>query len=510
MLTIGGRRFRLQPVQGSMQGDEQNAGRDAQLHSAVATHLQTPPPLPAALPEDDAAQPMSNSSSPPKSPADLTDSESAAWQQPLLLDLQSALQMVGGQHPAVGFAQWRVQEAYAVLERAETLWLPSLQAGFHFNRHDGNLQASDGRIMDVNRSSFQGGLGAGAVGAGMERRPGVVAEFHVADAIFEPRRAEKVSWAAGHDASAALNDQLLEVAVAYLQLLGAEQEVGIVEQTRSRTGELATLTRDFAETGRGLQADADRLTTALALADSRWIAAQERRDVAAARLAQALSVNADQAIRPSDPALVPIHLVPDTYDKGTLITTGLTNRPELKGAQCLVAAACDEYQRQRYAPFVPSVLLGLSQSGFGGGVGSTLDDIDSKTQFDALVTWEIRNLGLGERAERNRTHARIEQARYAQLRLLDQVAREVSEAHAQVARRAQRIEVAEKAIQAARDSYDRNLRRIRDGQGLPLEVLQSIDALDAAQRAYLEAVVDYNEAQFRLQWSLGWPVSSGV
>jgi hypothetical protein len=31
-------------------------------------------------------------------------------------------------------------------------------------------------------------------------------------------------------------------------------------------------------------------------------------------------------------------------------------------------------------------------------------------------------------------------------------------------------------------------------------------ALDAAQREYLRAVITYNEAQFRLQRALGWPM----
>ena len=82
------------------------------------------------------------------------------------LNLPTALSMVGGQHPAVGFAQWRVREAYAELEQAKVLWLPSLQAGFSYSRHDGNYQASNGDIVDINRNSFQYGLGAGAVGAG--------------------------------------------------------------------------------------------------------------------------------------------------------------------------------------------------------------------------------------------------------------------------------------------------------------------------------------------------------
>ena len=59
----------------------------------------------------------------------------------------------------------------------------------------------------------------------------------------------------------AVNDQLLTVALAYLELLAAEQDLRVLEESRERTGELARITRDYAETGQGLQADADRLTT---------------------------------------------------------------------------------------------------------------------------------------------------------------------------------------------------------------------------------------------------------
>ena len=62
------------------------------------------------------------------------------------------------------------------------------------------------------------------------------------------------------------------------------------------------------------------------------------------------------------------------------------------------------------------------------------------------------------------------------------------------------------AVKRAVDSFDRNLLRVRDLQGLPIETLQSIQALDQARREYLRALVDYNAAQFRLQRALGWPV----
>ena len=91
--------------------------------------------------------------------------------------------------------------------------------------------------------------------------------------------------------------------------------------------------------------------------------------------------------------------------------------------------------------------------------------------------------------------------------MLDTVAREVVEAQVQVEARRRMIAVSEGAIKSAEDSYRRNLERIRNAQGLPIEVLQSIQALDQARREYLRSVVEYNQAQFRLHRALGWPVS---
>jgi outer membrane protein TolC len=41
---------------------------------------------------------------------------------------------------------------------------------------------------------------------------------------------------------------------------------------------------------------------------------------------------------------------------------------------------------------------------------------------------------------------------------------------------------------------------------LPIEALQSAQALLQARREYLRSVTDYNAAQFTLQRALGWPV----
>lgn len=466
---------------------------ETETNSDITTASANVPPAPAVLPISEFDE-----SEPSQSPTPVEDS--------LRLNLPTALSMIGGEHPAVGLAQWKVQEAYARLDQANVLWLPSIQPGFSFDRHDGNLQPSDGSIVDVNRNSFQYGLGAGATGAGTTPVPGIVARFHMADAIFQPEIAEKTAWAQSHAVDGVLNEQLFKVASAYLELLEAEQDIRILQETRNHTAGLAKLTHDFAATGQGLQADADRMKTELALDENRVVSGRERIEIASARLSEALSVDTAQQIVPLDVTVVPLDLVSPDLDKGTLISTGLASRPELKEAQTLVAVACEQYKRQRYAPFIPSVLLGFSNGGFGGGLSDSLNNVGGRYDFDAIVTWEIRNLGFGEGAARRETQAQIEQARFRQIKVLDQVAREISEAHAQVVHRAENIRITRSGIKSAEESYARNLSRIRDGQGLPIEVLQSVRALEVARRAYLAAVIQYNQAQFRLQWALGWPV----
>ncbi len=423
------------------------------------------------------------------------------------LNLPTVLSMIGGQHPIVGFARWRVQEAYAALDRAKVLWLPSIQPGFSYHKHDGNYQASNGEIVDVNRNSLQYGLGAGATGAGTTNtRPGLVAQFHLADAIFQPEIAEKTAWARGHAASGVLNDQLRDAAIAYQDLLDAEQDLRIVEDSQKRTAVLAKITSDFAEAGEGLQSDADRLETELMLVNDRLVSARERVEVASANLAQTLSLDAGSLIVPLDATVVPLELASIDAEPAALIPIGLSNRPELKEAQALVAAACERYQREKYAPLVPSLLMGFSTGDFGGGLGTEVGDVGGRYDFDAVVTWEIRQLGFGESAACRETQALVEQAKFSKLRVMDQVAREIVEAHSQVVHRRRRIDITQRAIETAENSYERNLSRIKDGQGLPLEVLQSVRALEDARRAYLRAVIEYNAAQFRLQWALGWPV----
>jgi len=228
--------------------------------------------------------------------------------------------------------------------------------------------------------------------------------------------------------------------------------------------------------------------------------------VASVRLARLLSQDPTINLTPLEPAIVPVDLAPMHCSLQQMVATGLSNRPELAESRFLVGAAVERLRREQNAPLVPSVLLGLSYGGNGGGLGSDIENFDDRMDFDAVAYWELRNLGFGEQAARNEARSRLDQARWRQVQIMDQVASDVSEAYAQVVSRRQQIDLSQSGITAARESFRRNNERIQDALGLPIEALQAIQALDNAQRQYVRSVADYNRAQFRLQRALGWPV----
>jgi outer membrane protein TolC len=422
------------------------------------------------------------------------------------IDFAAALAIAAGQNPQVAFARQRINEAFAQARAADVLWVPSLRAGMNYNKHEGTIQDVAGRMIETSRGSVYSGLGAQAVGAGSPAVPGVYMNFHTKDLLYQPRITEQVLAASRQASRAATNDVLMDTALAYNDLLEALQIEAIARDTLDNATKLAEVTGEFARTGQGLLSDADRAQAELATREIELDRAAEASQIASIRLARLLSQDPTITLVPVEPGLTPIDLAPLNCTLPELVATGLSTRPELAESRFLVGAAVDRLRREQNAPLIPSVLLGLSYGGNGGGLGSDIEDYGDRMDFDAVAFWEVRNLGFGEQAARNEARARLEQARWRQVQALDLVASEVAEAHAQVVARRGQIELAQSGITAARQSYRRNSERIQDAIGLPIEALQAIQALANAQRQYVRSVADYNRAQFRLQRALGWPV----
>ena len=286
------------------------------------------------------------------------------------IDLTTALMLTTGKNPQIAFARARIEESLAQVDLANALKLPSIRAGLNYHKHEGQIQDVAGNIINTSRGSFYSGLGASAVGAGSPTVPGLVSQFHFADAIFQPRIAQRTACARQAGAEATTNNLLLATAVAYTELMRCEQDLAIARDIVDRAEKLSVSTERFARVGEGLESDFDRARTEVSLRKSDMIRAEELATVASSRLAELIRWDSVQRLVPSEVQLTPIELLDRNASTRELVSMALTNRPELAESRHLVGEAVERLNREKNAPLVPSVVLSASYGLNGGGLGA--------------------------------------------------------------------------------------------------------------------------------------------
>ncbi len=67
------------------------------------------------------------------------------------------------------------------------------------------------------------------------------------------------------------------------------------------------------------------------------------------------------------------------------------------------------------------------------------------------------------------------------------------------------IDVARRELESSRHGFHEDLERTRNNLGRPIEVINSLTLLAAARMNLINAIVQYDQAQFRLWVALGTP-----
>ncbi len=430
------------------------------------------------------------------------------------IDLASALQLAGVQNPEILLARERVTEAMALRQLAAAQFLPSINFGTNLDHHSGTLQQSNGNLLKVNRDSLYLGLGSSAVGAGTVNIPGIVWSGNVSTTIYQSLVSRQVVRQRQFGSEAARNELLLRVAQAYLETLRAEGRRAIAAKNRADALEVARVTAAYAKTGQGRQADADRSATELDQRNNELLQAENDLVAASARQSQLLSLNPTERLRPIDGWVVPRAIVPDPIPLPELVAIAITQRPELQERQGAIRAALLELQHAKVLPFSPNVILGYSAGGFGGGSNLVRDgtppqprfsNLKDRQDFDVVVFWSVRNLGVGNVGLVRLAQSNVRQNELRNVDVLDRIRAEVVLAYARTHARFAQIEITERAVQTSQKAFDQDFMRTTNREGLPIEVLDSMRLLGRSRYAYLDAIIDYNRAHFDLYVALGQP-----
>jgi outer membrane protein TolC len=437
------------------------------------------------------------------------------------IDLGTALRLAGVENPELLLARQRVVEATAARQYAAVQILPNINAGTNYDAHIGPLQQSTGNILKVNRDALYLGLGANAVAAGTVGIPGIYYNLNVGTSWFNFMQARQLVAVASAESAAVQIDVFLRVALAYSELLRAEGRRAVAERGRGEVAEVARLTASYTNQGQGRKADADRAAVELKRRDVELLQAESDVLTASARLARLLNLDPSTRLKPIDGWVVPAPVVPDPLPLSELIAIAVMQRPELAARRAEIRGAMYGLSAAKLLPFSPNVILGYSAGTFGGGSnlvaegillanGSTLQgprfgNFNPRSDFDAVAYWTLQNCGVGNLALIRGARSRLRQSELRELETLNRVRTEVAEAHARTHAYFAQFESLEKAVKSSQEAYKEDLTRIIGRQGLPIEVIDSARLLNRARVEYLDAIVNYNRAQFQLYAALGRP-----
>ena len=430
--------------------------------------------------------------------------------QPLPINLPTALSLAGARPLDVSLASERIRVASAQLQRARVTWLPTLYLGADYFRHDGQIQDVAGNILGTSKSTFMAGGGP-------------VAVFAVTDAIFAPLAARQDLRARESLLQVTQNDSVLAVAEAYFGVQQARGELAGAVDAAQRAEDVLKKAEQHVPSGLVPPVEVVRTRVEASRRRQAVHAARERWRLASAELARILRLQPSALVEPLEPPHLLVTLISSECPVDELIATALINRPELAAQQALVQATLQRLRQERLRPLIPSVLLrgaatnpaGLMGVGvFGGGRNGRIADFSARSDMDIELLWELQNLGFGNRAQVNARRAERELALLELFRIQDRIAAEVAQAHAQVQSASARLVETEVAVKDAVDSFDKNVEGLKGTQGgagklvlliRPQEVVAALQALAQAYADYYATVADYSRAQFRLYRALGHP-----
>ncbi|MDG2383683.1 MAG: TolC family protein [Pirellulaceae bacterium] len=423
------------------------------------------------------------------------------------IDLANALGLGGASDLQIRLARERVIEAQAEFLAAKTAWLPSLRFAVGWNKHDGRLQETEGNILEVSRNSlFVGGgagLGTAPLTGAASGPPRMIVNLSLSDAIFEPQVFNNLLAAQRANRSRVFNDSLSTIGLAYFNLLEAYGRLANAQVVLSANRTLLRLTTDFAQAGAGSEADASRAKAAFAMQERVVDEAKRQIAVASAELVRLIRLDASLKLAPAEEKVAVIELVDPTTPIEELIALGMSTRPELAQSNALIAATAGRVAQERWRPWLPNVMVGASGGSFGGGQATEFENQAGRSDIDLQAVWELENVGYGNRADRNRSRSQFRQAQIRFQLARDNVAAQIVTAASNVAGYREQVRIAMQGAQEAERSNRLNFERVKEAEGLPLELLQSITALQTSLDDYTNAVANHNRSQIELVRAIG-------
>jgi len=468
----------------------------------------------------------------------------------LPINLATALRLSDARPVIVNATGANVWVAEATLQKSKLLWVPTINFGAAYVRHDGigpdlnngiNIPAgtnafgqpspgSLGRPLSQNINLFYGGGGFTWAPSGpnyfFRPNPGEPLlpspQFQfTSDMIFQPLHDRQMLNSARWDLQNAKNDALFMTAKAYFNVHRFRGRYAVtidaVERGRQLVTQIASLSADLVP-----KVEIDRARNLLADLEQEAVTARQNWRIASAELTRVLRLDPRAVVEPLEHDHLQITLIAPRRSLDELIPIALTNRPELASHQALIQATLVAIRREKLRALLPTVYMNgfqtpyeLIEAGAGGiGKGNKINQWSARDDLSPELIFTADGMGLRNLAQVKEARGMSSQQLVELFRLQDSVAADVTRTQADLQSAAARVAQSEREVKSALINYNGNVEGLgqtkRFGNVLiqafrPQEVVFALQLLMAAYEHYIDTVADYNTAQFAMFHDLGYP-----
>jgi outer membrane protein TolC len=427
----------------------------------------------------------------------------------LPINLATALRLSDARPLIVAAAQASVWVAEAQLTRAKVLWVPQLNIGFDYTRHDGGGPDFNKGIMTAPSVNFFYGGG------------GLIMNVATTDIIFQPLVARQQLNAQQAGIQTAKNDAVFNTADAYFQV---HQYRGMytgalyaIERGHDLIERITQLSKDLVP-----KVEVDRARNFVADLEQQATSAREAWRVHSADLTQVLRLDPRAVVVPLEHDHLQLTLIDPARTLDDLMPVALINRPELAAQQAMVQASLAALRREKVRPLTPTILTnGFQTPGeyiqggiFGLGPNNTMNQWAGRDDISLQPLWQLEALGIGNLARIKEQRGMQSMAIIEFFKAQDGIAAEVTRSLARLQSATARISQADRALRTAIITFNGNYEGLKQttrfGNVLvlvnrPQEVVFALQLLKLALDDYFTTVAEYNRAQFEVFHALGYP-----
>ncbi|MFM7606731.1 MAG: TolC family protein, partial [Prosthecobacter sp.] len=406
------------------------------------------------------------------------------------VDLPTVMKLAGANNDEIQLAKTKHTEVLADSKLAWQRFWPSLTLGAGYRRTDGNVQDIAGAVFDVSKQQYTVG-------------PNILIDWSPGDMYYSALAAKQRALAAEQLAEKARRDIVMQATGRYYDLLAAEASLAIIEDDLRLTQDYEKQIGGAVDAGTAFRADLLRVKTQVSREKLAIRQHQEKRDLAAAALAETLRLPADSELRPAKADLVPVRLLDRKLGVATLISQASQHRPEMKAAGAVNQAAVLEKDRARVAPMIPNVQAGYGFGGLGGGFNGDFGNFDETQTMHISLGWKIGPGGLFDKQRQAIAGAQEKATKLQAGQIKAAIGREVVEAATKAQSAHDQISINDEAVSAAEEMVKLAKERQASHLGVVLEYLLAREELTRARQSRVAAVAAFNKAQHELQRAVG-------